>query len=110
MALTRIEPQFSRRIYTALGKSGNVNVSGSGGFYQALAPGHHRITAVATAPGALHITNARSAKARYLSQDLSEHGSTVVEVTVPKGQEHYLNVWLNETSDVRVAMEHLATP
>lgn len=110
MALRRIEAPYTRRVYTALGKEGNVNLTDSGSFYQALAPGHHRITVVATANGTVRVATSTSSGTRYLSQELNEHGSTALEVTVPKGQEHYLNVWLDEQGDVRVAVEHLAAP
>lgn len=110
VALTRIEPPLSQRVLTARNVSGNVNLTDAGSFYEALAPGHHRVTVVATARGVVHITNSMSTRSRYLSQDLDEQRSGVVEVTVPKGAEHYLNVWLHEQGDVRVAMEHLAAP
>ena len=110
MALRRIEAPYTRRVYTALGETGHVNLTDSGSFYQGLAPGYYRITAVATVRGTVHITNSTSSSARYISQELNEQGSTTVEVTVPKGQEHYLNVWLSDQGDVRVAVEHLAAP
>lgn len=65
---------------------------------------------MATVNGSVRVATSTSSTTRYLSQVLNEQGSTALEVTVPKGQEHYLNVWLDEQGDVRVALEHLASP
>lgn len=110
MALTRITPPHSRRVFTAASAPGHVNLTGEGSFYQPLDPGYHRVTVVATAGGTAHIATNSSAKERYISQNFDGNSAATVEITVPPGAVHYLNVWLNNTGSVRVLMEHVATP
>lgn len=110
VALTRITPPHSRRVFTTAGEPGHVNLTGEGSFYQPLDPGFHRVTVVATARGTAHVATNSSAKERYISENFDADSAATVEVTVPPGETHYLNVWLNNTGSVRVLMEHLATP
>lgn len=110
MTLTRITPPHSRRVFTAASAPGHVNLTGEGSFYQPLAPGYHRVTVVATAGGTAHVATTSSAQARYISQRFDANSAATVEVTVPPGAVHYLNVWLHNPGNVRVLMEHLATP
>ena len=110
MALARITPPHSRRVFTTSSTPGHVNLTGEGSFYQPLAPGYHRVTVVATAAGTAHFTTNMSAKDRYISQNFDGNTAATVEVTVPPGAVHYLNVWMDSTGSVRVLMEHLAAP
>ena len=110
MALTKISGPHSRRVFTAASAPGHVNLTGEGSFYQRLDPGYHRVTVVATAGGTAHIATTSSAQARYISQNFDADTTATVEVTVPPGAVHYLNVWLHNAGSVRVLMEHLATP
>ena len=110
MTLTRISSPHSRRVFTAASAPGHVNLTGEGSFYQPLDPGYHRVTVVATAAGTAHVATNSSAKERYISQNFDADSAATVEVTVPPGETHYLNVWLNNTGNVRVLMEHLAAP
>lgn len=110
MALTRITPPHSRRVFTAASAPGHVNLTGEGSFYQPLGPGYHRVTVVATAGGTAHVTTSPSSQARYMSQGFDGNSAATVEVTVPPGVVHYLNVWMNSAGNVRVLVEHLATP
>lgn len=110
MGLTRITPPHSRRVFTTASAPGHVNLTGEGSFYQPLAPGYHRVTVIATAAGAAHIAASKSAKGRYITQNFDGNTAATVEVTVPPGAVHYLNVWMDRTGSVRVLMEHLAAP
>ena len=110
MALTRINPPHSRRVFTAASTPGHVNLTGEGSFYQPLDPGYHRVTVVATTGGIAHVATTSSAQARYLSTDFDAGSAATVEVTVPPGSVHYLNIWLHNAGSVRVLMEHLAAP
>lgn len=110
MALTKITPPHSRRVFTAASAPGHINLTGEGSFYQPLEPGYHRVTVVATTGGTAHIANSTSSQARYISQEFDANNAATVEVTVPPGVVHYLNVWLSNAGSVRVLMEHLATP
>lgn len=110
MALTRISPPHSHRVFTTASAPGHVNLTGEGSFYQPLTPGYHRVTVVATTSGIAHAATSSSAQARYLSTDFDAGTAAVVGVTVPSGSVHYLNIWLHNAGSVRVLMEHLATP
>lgn len=68
------------------------------------------MTVVATAAGTAHVATNTSAKERYISQGFDANSAATVEVTVPPGAVHYLNVWMNSNGNVRVLMEHLAAP
>lgn len=110
MALRRVNPPHSQLVYTATDVSGNVNLNDTGSFYQPLTPGLHRVTALSTATGAVHATSDRSSKTRYKTEQFNDQGLAHLEVFVPKGEEHYLQVWLSDTGNVRVLQEHLAAP
>ena len=110
MTLTRISGPHSRRVFTAASAPGHVNLTGEGSFYQPLDPGYHRVTVVATAAGTAHVATTSSAQARYISEGFDGNSAATVEVTVPPGTVHYLNVWLNNAGSVRVLMEHVAAP
>lgn len=94
------------RSYAATTDGGNVNLTGSGSFYQSLPEGVSTIM-VSSPQTTLdaHLTTTGSASARYLSREASAGKSLVISgVAVPKGETRYLHIRATSAGDVGVTI------
>lgn len=92
--------------YAAATTGGNVNLTGSGSFYQPLPEGVSTLT-VSSQRTALtvYLTTGQSSSTRYVTRT-SKAGETLVlsNVAVPPGETRYLNVNASGAGDVGVTI------
>ena len=94
------------RSYAVKSDGGNVNLTGSGSFYEQLPTGVSTISATSQGAGlSIHLTTAAGGAYRYLTRRAGA-GQTVVlsNVAAPKGETRYLNVQTDGTGDVGVTI------
>lgn len=94
------------RSYAAKSDGGNVNLTGSGSFYERLPKGVSTISVTSQGTGlSVHLATATGVAYRYLTRTAAAGQAVVLSnVAVPKGETRYLNVQTGGAGDVGVTI------
>ena len=94
------------RSYAATTEGGNVNLTGSGSFYQTLPEGVSTIMVSSQQANLdVHLATTGSASARYMSREASAGQSLVISaVAVPKGETRFMHIRAQSAGDVGVTI------